>query len=126
VIASGKPLRPSTTAIRMSSTPRLRRLFITESQNLAPSLLAIQRPRTSRSPSGVTPQGHVNGLVFNLTAFCVAGFDAERIEENDGIHRFQSTVLPVRHLLQNSVRDTADQIRRNFQSIDFFKVGADI
>ena len=59
-----------TTAIRMSSTydegqetiwgivsPTigLRRLFITESQNLTPSLLVIHRPRTARSPLGVTP-----------------------------------------------------------------------
>jgi|GEM_PF-5890133 len=39
-----------------SSTPRLRRLFITDSQNLAPSLLAIHSPKTSRPPSGVTPR----------------------------------------------------------------------
>jgi adenine-specific DNA-methyltransferase len=37
VIASGKPLSPSTTAIRMSWTPRLRSSLITRSQNLAPS-----------------------------------------------------------------------------------------
>jgi hypothetical protein len=39
----------------MSSTPRLRRLFIIESQNLAPSLFTNQRPRTSRRPSGERP-----------------------------------------------------------------------
>jgi len=32
-------------------------------------------------------QGHINGLVFNLTAFCVADFDPQGVEENDGIHR---------------------------------------
>ena len=51
VIASGKPFSPSTTAIRMSWTPRLRSSVITESQNFAPSFSAIQSPRTSRSPS---------------------------------------------------------------------------
>ncbi len=65
------PVSPSTTAIRMSWTYEedqktirgivfptigLRSSFITESQNLAPSLSAIQRPRTSRSPSRVTPR----------------------------------------------------------------------
>jgi hypothetical protein len=35
---------------------RLRRSFITDSQNLAPSLSAIQRPRTSRTPSRGTPK----------------------------------------------------------------------
>jgi len=55
-------------------------------------------------------QGHVNGLVLNLSAFRIADFDPERIEENDGIHLFQSAVLPVRHFLQNCVSDTADKV----------------
>jgi hypothetical protein len=38
------------------------RLLITESQNLAPSVLASQRPETSRSPSGVTPGVTQTGL----------------------------------------------------------------
>ncbi|VUX46776.1 conserved hypothetical protein [Candidatus Defluviicoccus seviourii] len=42
VIASGKPFRPSTTAISTSSTPRLFSSFMTRSQNLAPSLCSIQ------------------------------------------------------------------------------------
>lgn len=49
-------VRLSTTAIRISSSPRFLRLFMIDSQNLAPSLAAIQSPRTSRSPSGVTPR----------------------------------------------------------------------
>jgi hypothetical protein len=59
----------------------LRRLFITERQNLAPSLLAIHRPVTSCSPSGGSDQGHVNRLVFNLPTFRIADFDPQRIEE---------------------------------------------
>ena len=54
-IASGNPFRPSTTAIRMSSTPRFLSSFITRNQNLAPSEVSIQRPRMSLVPSGVTP-----------------------------------------------------------------------
>ncbi|KDM65064.1 hypothetical protein ACIDI_284c00020 [Acidiphilium sp. JA12-A1] len=41
VIASGPPFRPSTTASRMSSTPRFFNSFITRSQNLAPSFCSI-------------------------------------------------------------------------------------
>ena len=37
VMASGKPFRPSTTAMRISSTPRFLSSVITRSQNLAPS-----------------------------------------------------------------------------------------
>jgi hypothetical protein len=54
-IASGKPLRPSTQAMRTSETPRQRRSLRTASQNFAPSVSCHQMPRTSRSPSQVTP-----------------------------------------------------------------------
>ena len=56
VIASGKPFRPSTTAIRMSSTPRFRSSFMTRSQNLAPSFCSSHRPKTSLVPSARTPR----------------------------------------------------------------------
>ena len=52
-IASGKPVSPSTTAIRMSPTPRVLSSFITLSQNLAPSVCSIHSPSTSFSPSQV-------------------------------------------------------------------------
>src|SRR5215472_2091904 len=55
VIASGKPLRPSTTAIRTSSTPRFFSSFMTLSQNFAPSVCSIQMPNTSFSPPVVIP-----------------------------------------------------------------------
>jgi hypothetical protein len=51
VMASGKPLSPSTTANRTSSTPRVLSSFMTRSQNLAPSLCSIHRPRTCLCPS---------------------------------------------------------------------------
>ena len=54
--ASLSPLRPSTTAMRMSPTPRLRSSLNTLSQNLAPSVYSIQMPSTSRVPSGRTPR----------------------------------------------------------------------
>jgi hypothetical protein len=55
LIASGKPFRPSTTAIRMSATPRFFSSFMTRSQNLAPSVCSIQIPRISLVPSGWIP-----------------------------------------------------------------------
>src|ERR1700730_16853916 len=55
LIASGKPFRPSTTAMRMSPTPRFFSSFMTRSQNLAPSEVSIHRPRKSFAPSGLTP-----------------------------------------------------------------------
>src|SRR6516165_2954534 len=53
VIASGKPLSPSTTAMRMSLTPWALSSLTTLSQNLAPSVCSIQSPSTSFSPSAV-------------------------------------------------------------------------
>jgi hypothetical protein len=44
-IASRKPFRPSTTAIRMSPTPRFLSTFITLSQNFAPSVFSIHNIR---------------------------------------------------------------------------------
>lgn len=38
VMASGKPLRPSTAAMRMPATPRFLSSVMTLSQNLAPSV----------------------------------------------------------------------------------------
>ncbi len=52
-MASGKPVSPSTTAIRISCRPRAWSSFITLSQNLAPSVCSIHSPSTSLSPSDV-------------------------------------------------------------------------
>src|SRR5574344_2199597 len=54
-MASGKPLSPSTQAMKMSCTPRLRSSVTTCSQNLAPSVWASHRPSTSFSPAMVMP-----------------------------------------------------------------------
>ncbi len=45
--ASGKRFSPSTTAIRMSLSPRVLSLFITRSQNFAPSVCSTNGPTTS-------------------------------------------------------------------------------
>jgi hypothetical protein len=50
-----KALQPSTTAMRISPMPRFLSSFMTRSQNLAPSEVAIQRPRISFVPSAMTP-----------------------------------------------------------------------
>ncbi len=62
-IASASPLRPSTTAIRMSPQPRVFRSLNTLSQNLAPSVCSIQMPSTSRLPSGSTPSARYTALL---------------------------------------------------------------
>jgi len=52
LIASGDPLGPSKTAIRMSPRQHVFSWFITRSQNFTPSACSIQMPRISFAPSG--------------------------------------------------------------------------
>jgi hypothetical protein len=58
-MASGRPVRPSQTTMHTSATPRFLTSASTRSQYLAPSpspCSPAHRPRTSRSPSTVTPK----------------------------------------------------------------------
>ena len=58
----GKALQPIYDGDQDVLNTTMRSSFITDSQNLAPSLSAIQRPRTSRSPSRVTPKAMQTAL----------------------------------------------------------------
>src|SRR6476661_2867194 len=91
VIASGKPLRPSTTAIRMSSTPRFLSSFMTRSQNLAPSFCSSQSPRISLVPSALTPSD-MHGLVADQPL--VPDLDPQSVEEDQGVDGLQGPALP--------------------------------
>jgi hypothetical protein len=42
--------------------------------------------------------------------------DPQRIEEHQGVERFQRPVLPLRHLLVHRVGDRADQLGRDFDA----------
>jgi hypothetical protein len=44
----------------------------------------------------------------------------------DRKHRFQGAVLPVRHLSQNSVGDTADKVGRHIQAVNLFEMRANV
>src|ERR1700722_15419768 len=123
-IASGNPFRPSTMAIRMSSTPRFLSSVMTRNQNLAPSEVSIQRPRMSLVPSGVTPSRDIDGLVANEPL--VADFDPQRVEENQRIHRFQRPVLPFGHRLQNRVGHRRNEIGRDLQAIKLEQMPLDL
>src|SRR5690606_21933423 len=54
LMASGRPFKPSTTAIRMSWQPRFLSSLKTLSQNFEPSVCSIHSPSTSRSPLAVS------------------------------------------------------------------------
>src|SRR5262245_47816338 len=108
VMASGKPFRPSTTANRRSSTPRFLSSFMTRSQNLAPSVCSIHRPRTCLWPSQSSARAR-DGLVPDHAL--VADLDPKGIEEEHRVDRIQGAVLPFAHLIQDGIGDPADQVR---------------
>src|SRR4051794_8409618 len=68
-IASGKPFSPSTQAIRMSRTPRLRISVRICSQNLAPSVALVHKPSTSFCPPRSTPMA-TNTARFSTRPSC--------------------------------------------------------
>src|SRR3954471_22840027 len=116
VIASGKPFRPSTTAISRSSTPRFFSSFMTRSQNLAPSFCSSQSPRISLVPSARTPSAM--WMAFVAHQALVADLDPQRVKENQRIDRLQRAGLPGRDLLQHRVSDRADQVGRDVDAIE--------
>ena len=123
-IASGKPLRPSTTAIRISPTPRALQLV----HHLEPELgaLALLDPKAEDVlvALGIERQRDVDGLVVDQTL--VADLHPQRIEEDDGIDAIERPVLPVADLLEHRIGDPADQIRRDLDAIELLQVALDL
>src|SRR6185312_4615575 len=69
-------------------------------------------------------EGDVHRLVPDQTF--VPHLDAQRVEENQRIDRLQRTILPGRHLIQDSVRDRADQVRRSVDPIELAQMSLDL
>src|SRR5512134_1889234 len=92
VIASGKPFRPSTTAISTSSTPvRSCASNLQLGHDPQPELgaLVLFQPQTQDvlGTVGADAQGDVDRLVPDQAL--VADLDPERIEEDQGVDRLQ-------------------------------------
>ena len=105
----GLRLSPSTTAIRISSTPRLRSSFMTFSQNLAPLFYSIQMPSTSLVPSGAMPSARRHRFV--PYAPFVADLHPQRVEIDHRIASLQRPILPLHHRLQHRIGHHADEVR---------------
>lgn len=103
LMGSGKPRSLSTTAIRMSYSPRLFRSMKTFSENLALSVCSIHSPSNSLQLSPRTPKARLHGLVIHC-AF-VSDFYVPRIEIHDLIHRFEWPLLPLRYFVKDLVGD---------------------
>src|ERR1700759_3836350 len=90
-IASGNPLSPSTTAIRMSAMPRVLSSFITLSQLGALGLLDPQ-PEHLFFALYVEGERDIDGFVAHQTF--VANLDPQRVEENHRVDRVERPALP--------------------------------
>src|ERR671933_489050 len=80
-IASGKPFRPSTQAIRTSPTPRRRRSLRTESQNFGALGLLPPDPQDLALAVARDAEGEVAGAVLDRAV--LAHLHPQRVEVDD-------------------------------------------
>src|SRR5215510_5568778 len=123
-MASGKPLSPSTQAMKMSCTPRFFSSVITCSQNLAPSVCATHKPRTSFKPLSFTPNRHIDRFVAHVRS--IANFELQRIQIDKGVDFFQRAVLPGFDFIDDLIGDAGNQRWRDFHLVDLFQVLLDL
>src|SRR4051794_29221780 len=119
VIASGKPFRPSITAISTSSTPRFLSSLMTRSQNLAPSVCSIHS-----GAIGPNPERHVHGLVADQGL--LADLHPQRVKEDQRVDRLERAGLPGGDLVQDGIRDGADQVGRDLDAIQLAQMPDDL
>jgi len=113
VIASGNPFKPSTTAMRMSSTP-------VRSCASNPQLGHHQQPELGAlglldpqaqdllAAVGTDTEGEVDRLVADRAL--VADLHPQGIEEHQGIDYLERPILPLGDLVQDGVGHRADQV----------------
>src|SRR5829696_7833923 len=124
LIASGNPFRPSTTAMRMSPTPRFLSSFMTRSQNLAPFGVLDPQAENVLGAVRLDAEGDVDCLVADHAL--VSDLDPHCVEEDERVTRLQWTVLPFRHGLQNRVRHRRDQIGGDLEPIELHEVALNL
>src|SRR3954471_20885904 len=105
VIASGKPFRPSTTAISTSSTPRFLSSVMTRSQNLPFGLLDPQA-QDLLGAIGPNPERDMDRLIADQSL--VADLHPQRVKEDQRVDRLERAGLPGGDLVQDGIRDGAD------------------
>lgn len=80
----------------------------------------MKKPR--RWPPGT--QRQVDGFILDRAL--VADLQAQRVEIDDRIHRFERALLPLRHFLQHLVGNGRDQVRRHLGAVQFQQMGLDL
>lgn len=109
-MASGKSLRPSMQAIKISSTPRFFCSIRTDSQNLVPSFSASHRSISSLL---------LDKLIHNATKMALlTTFNNDTVHENHWIDCIQRAVLP----LNDFVNDSSGHITKRCRHINIIKL----
>src|SRR6187402_2443977 len=124
LIASGNPFRPSTTAMRMSPTPRFLSSFMTRSQKLGAFGILDPQAENVLGAVRLDAEGDVDCLVADHAL--VSDLDPHGVEEDERVTRLQWTVLPFRHGLQNRVRHRRDQIGGDLEPIELHEVALNL
>ena len=124
LIASGKPLRPSTTATRyILDTPVLELIHDAQPELGALGLLDPQPEDLARAV-GQHRQRDIDGFIPNKTL--VPDLDPDGVEEDDRVAGIQRPVLPFTHFLKDRIRHRRDQVRRDIETVDFLQVAANL
>ena len=123
-IASGKPARPSTQAIRTSSTPRWRRSLRTASQNLAPSVSCHQIPERFAVAVDADADGQIAGASADRAV--LGHLHVQRVEVDDRIDALQRARAPRGDVLQDRVGDAADRVAADLDAVQPLQVRGDV
>ena len=124
VIASGKPFRPSTTAISMIIDAAISELVHHAQPEFGASCCSSQRPRMSLVPSGVNAERDIDGLVAHEPL--VADFDPQGVEENQGIDRLERPSLPCGDVSRTASVTTQIEIGRDIDAIELEQMADDL
>src|SRR6516225_10221414 len=124
VIGSGKPFRPSTTAINTSSTPRFFRSFITRSQEFGAFILLEPEAENFLGAVGAHAERDMHRRVADEPF--IADLDPQRIEENQWVNRLRRSRLPGGDLIQHSVGDRANEVGRDLDAVEIAQMADDL
>src|ERR1051326_6758419 len=122
-MASGKPVSPSTHAMKISLTPRFCSSVSTASQNLAPSFCESHIPSSSLFPLSVTPSAKYTALL--LTRWFSLTLTRQAVQVDNRVDRLQRPGLPLAHLLHERLSHVGNQGWRHLHTVEFLQLRLD-
>src|SRR5215211_1817707 len=123
-IASGKPVRPSTQAIRTSLTPRWCRSL----KDGEPELRALGLLPPDAEHLAVAFDGDADRQIAGAGAdrAVLAHLDHQRVEVNDRVDGLQRPRAPHRDVLKDGVGDPADRVAADLGAAEIGQVSGDV